>query len=247
MMPLFEHFERVYIVNLPERADRRNALEKEFSRLGYAVDGSHIRYFSAIRPDDAGEFPSIGAKGCFLSHLNILKNALKDGLHNILILEDDVSFTPDWEQMSGHMLDPLATAPWHFIYFGHNETLEQNTAGLVPTTSPIATTHCYALNGDVIKPLHDYLELCLSRPAGHPMGGAMHVDGAYSLFRKLHPQYLTLIATPALAYQRSSRSDIYPNKWYDRNVLLQHVAEFLRHIKNKMRKHNTSLQQGKNA
>jgi len=246
-MQLFEHFERVYIVSLPERIDRRKAMEAELKQLGYRVDGIHIRYFDAIRPADQGNFPSIGAHGCYLSHLHILKEAIRDELHNILVLEDDVSFSPLWHDMPNHMLDPLVTKPWQFVYFGHNETTEEETAGLSQTSMPIATTHCYGLSQSILKSLHEYLEVCLKRPAGHPLGGAMHVDGAYSLFRRQNPHVLTLIATPSLAFQRSSRSDIYPNKWYDRNVILQHIAGFARQLKNKYRKHPETQKQGNNA
>ncbi|HAX77040.1 MAG TPA: LPS biosynthesis glycosyltransferase, partial [Cyanobacteria bacterium UBA11372] len=49
--------------------------------------------FPAIRPDDAGDFPSIGARGCFESHLAILKQALADRLSNVLIVEDDLKIS----------------------------------------------------------------------------------------------------------------------------------------------------------
>lgn len=246
-MQLFEHFERVYIVSLPDRLDRRQGIERELKKLGYRVDGVHIRYFDAIRPEDAGNFPSIGARGCYLSHLHILKEAIRDDLHNVLVLEDDVSFSPLWYKMPHRMLDPLVMEPWQFVYFGHNEDTGETNSGLTKASQPIATTHCYGLSMSVFKPLHDYLEACLARPAGHPLGGAMHVDGAYSLFRKQNPNALTLISTPSLAFQRSSRSDIYPNKWYDRNVLLQHVAGWARDLKNKFRKHPEVQNQGKSA
>ena len=60
----------------------------------------------------------------------------------------------------------------------------------------------------------------------------MHVDGAYSLFRAQNPEMLTLIATPSMGGQRSSRSDIYPNKWYDRIPGLMGIAGALRTLKN---------------
>lgn len=41
----------------------------------------------------------------------------------------------------------------------------------------------------------------------------MHVDGAYSWFRKDHPFLRTLLADPELGYQRPSRSDIFTGHW----------------------------------
>jgi hypothetical protein len=85
----------------------------------------------------------------------------------------------------------------------------------------------------VLRPLHDHLEACLQRPTGHPLGSPMHVDGAYSLFRMQHPHVVTLRATPSLGGQRSSRSDIFPNKWYDRLPLTRQIAGLARGIKNR--------------
>ena len=61
-----------------------------------------------------------------------------------------------------------------------------------------------------------FLEELQQRPPGHPDGGPMHLDGAYSTFRAQNPDVVTLIASPNLGWQRSSRSDIYPNAWFDR-------------------------------
>jgi hypothetical protein len=101
------------------------------------------------------------------------------------------------------------------------------------TREPLATTHFYALNGRILRPLHDHLEACLQRPTGHPLGSPMHVDGAYSLFRMQHPDVVTLMATPSLGGQRSSRSDIFPNKWYDRLPLTRQLAGLARGVKNR--------------
>jgi len=49
-----------------------------------------VEIFPAIGPDEAGGFPSIGPRGCFSSHVAILKQAKHQGLSNILIVEDDL-------------------------------------------------------------------------------------------------------------------------------------------------------------
>ncbi len=60
----------------------------------------------------------------------------------------------------------------------------------------------------------DYLEAMLQRPKGSPDGGPMHVDGAYSWFRRAHPEVAAYVCTPSVAQQRSSRSDIsVPTGW----------------------------------
>lgn len=233
-MHLIQHFQRSYIVNLPERADRRREMDAELQQAGLCADGERIRYFRAVRPADAGEFPSLGARGCFMSHLGILKEAIRDGLDNLLVMEDDLALDPRMLAAPEAMRRRLQEGSWDFAYFGHVETV---AAGAVPawreTREPLATTHFYALNGRVLRPLHDHLEACLQRPSGHPLGSPMHVDGAYSLFRMQHPDVVTLMATPSLGGQRSSRSDIFPNKWYDRLPLTRQLAGLARGVKNR--------------
>ena len=60
----------------------------------------------------------------------------------------------------------------------------------------------------------------------------MHVDGAYSMFRMRRPDVRTLMASPSLGGQRSSRSDIATNQWYDRTPILRGLARIARRGKN---------------
>jgi len=46
-------------------------MQKELSRIGWRAE-----FFPAVRPETAQGFPWIGARGCFLSHLAVLKSAL---------------------------------------------------------------------------------------------------------------------------------------------------------------------------
>ena len=233
-MNLIEQFDRVYIVNLPEREDRRQEMEVELNRAGLRIDGDRIRFHKAVRPEDAGLFPSLGARGCFLSHLAILNDAIDSDLERILVMEDDLCLDERFGRAQERMSRRLMEKGWCFAYLGHVEPLEND--GGEPawraTWQPIATTHFYALNREAIRPLRDHLQACLSRHPGHPMGSPMHVDGAYSLFRAAHPEMLTLMSVPSMGGQRSSRSDIYPNKWYDRVPGVKRLAGALRTFKN---------------
>jgi GR25 family glycosyltransferase involved in LPS biosynthesis len=61
---------------------------RELKRVGWSAE-----FFPAIRPDGADNFPSVGARGCFLSHLALLKLAISRQLSSITILEDDLNFS----------------------------------------------------------------------------------------------------------------------------------------------------------
>jgi len=91
--PLLNFFDKSYIINLPERSDRCEQMKQELRMLGLSEPSERVVFFPAIKPTDRGEFPSIGARGCFLSHLDVLKEAKRQNLNHLLIMEDDLSFT----------------------------------------------------------------------------------------------------------------------------------------------------------
>jgi len=217
MTKITDYFQGVYAVNLPERKDRRQLIVKELEAAGMPLTPSRVEIFPAIRPDEAGGFPSIGARGCFSSQVAILKQAKQEGLSNILIVEDDLEISAKFRTDQAVILEQLCQQDWDFAYFGHVEEVgEKSLVALVPFSDGVMTTHFYAVNGRIFDRLLRFLEEVQQRPPGHPDGGPMHLDGAYSTFRARNPDVVTLIASPNLGWQKSSRSDIYPNPWFDR-------------------------------
>ena len=229
--PLLDSFDRICVINLPERVDRRRAVTRELRRLGVAVDGVRVRFFDAVRPEGPGGFPSTGARGCYLSHLEVLRQARADGVQRLLVLEDDVMFSADMAQ-ARTLADGLQGGTWHLAYVGHVQPALRGPLRWQATQEPLVCAHCYAVNGPALHSLVTHLEACLGRPAGHPLGGAMHVDGAFSLLRQQQPGLVTLLASRSLAGQRSSRSDIIGPSWLDRLP----VAGLLRGVKNRLRR-----------
>jgi glycosyl transferase, family 25 len=91
------------------------------------------------------------------------------------------------------------------------------------------------INGPAISTLINRLETILSRPPGHPLGGAMHVDGAFSTIRGQNPLLITFAHFPALGYQRPSRTDIGNVRWFDRADALTPIVSFVRKLKGILR------------
>lgn len=224
-----DYFPRVRIISLVERKDRRQAMMRDLSRLGMKVGDRRCDFFPGVRPAEPAGFESVGARGCFLSHLTILRRAEAESWPNALILEDDLSFTKQFFGERNRLASSLEDREWGFIYWGHIvEQPDARPARLVPFTGPLMTAHFYAVNGWVIPPLCRYLEQILTRPPGDPEGGPMHVDGALTRFREANPGVTTLLAVPSLGSQRSSRSDIAPNSWFDRTPVLCDLATLAR-------------------
>src|SRR5271170_7150269 len=72
-------FNAIYLINLPERVDRRRELASELNSVGLSEDDERVIWMAAVRPPEAGGFPSIGSRGCFMSHLECLKSARARG------------------------------------------------------------------------------------------------------------------------------------------------------------------------
>lgn len=224
-------FHHVYLINLPDRRDRRIASEAQLQRIGLSLDHPRVTLFPAIRPDDAAGFPSRGARGCFLSHLGVLRAAVAAGHPSFVVLEDDVDFAPDFGRLMSEVAAALATQTWHIAYGFDPHPQARHDLRIVPASEPIEALHFIGVQHDAAARLIPYLEAILRRPPGDAAGGPMHVDGAYSWFRAAHPELVTLASGTALAEQRASRSDISPTSWIDQVPILRQASHRGRDIR----------------
>ncbi|MCQ0969163.1 glycosyltransferase family 25 protein (plasmid) [Paracoccus sp. TK19116] len=214
-------FQRIYVINLPERKDRRDEMEAELAHLGLSLTDNRVILFEASRPNDAGKFPSRGARGCFESHLRVHQDILATEVDHALILEDDASFVSDFAKRFGQLRPYLNGGSWDlFMSVGtlsprHEEKVIQTDLLELRPDSIVNLSHFLGVSRACSKAVVPYFEAMLARNEGDPAGGPMHVDGAYNWFRRAHPE-LTVVATRTpLALQRSSRSDIAPPKpWH---------------------------------
>jgi hypothetical protein len=225
---LFAQFDRVRIINLVDRPDRRRDMERQLSRAGAL--GPNVDFFEARRPASAGEFPSMGARGCFESHLAVLREARTAGANSLLLMEDDFDFAVDVRERAPRLLQHLRAREWDIFYGAHllraNGRMDLEP---VPPAEAVLTASFVAFSGRVLPVLVAFLEAVQNRPAGSPEYGPMHVDGAYTVFRELNPQYGTFAAFPPLGKQRRSRSDITPSEMLlDRWPAGRRLAELLR-------------------
>jgi hypothetical protein len=232
---LSDHFDCTYIINLPERKDRRKAIVGELERVGMPLSAGKVELFPAVKPQDKLKFPSIGALGCFMSHYRILSDAIKRKLNNVLIVEDDLLISPQLMENWKALRSELNSQDWGIVYLGHVEEVPDDCPPrLVPFTQPLLTSHFYAVNGPIIPRLVKYLEEVKQREPGDPRGGPMHLDGALTMFRQANPDVLTLIAHPNFGKQRPSRSNI-TFRWYDRFPVFQQASDLGRLLRDRLR------------
>ncbi len=232
-MNALDVFDFVRIINLPERVDRLKATVRELERIGILLDGEKVKVFSAIRPPAAEGFPSIGARGCFLSHLEVLRAAHEAGARKLLVIEDDIQFEKSFCSRIASALKAAQAADWDLLWLGHVVSTDgcQDIA-MVPCQQGLLTTHMYAVNGGILPRLITEFEAMLERPPGHPDGGPMFEDGAFTTFCLKNPEIVRMIAMPSWARQRSSRSDISPRGWVNTWPVLRTIADKCRTIRN---------------
>jgi len=206
---------------------------RELDAVGMQLEPGRLEIFPAIRPPDQGDFTSIGVRGCYLSHLDVLREALRKGAKRVLVMEDDVAISPRLPQVERALVDALSSMPWGIVYFGHHAAnIPASSLPLVRSYEMTICAHFYGISDVVLADLVKHLEAILSRPAGHPDGGPMHYDGALATFRTRNPGH-TLFASPNLAWQRNSRSDIADARWFDRIPVARVAVAKARTIRNR--------------
>jgi GR25 family glycosyltransferase involved in LPS biosynthesis len=192
-MTFNQYFNRVFCVNLDRRTDRWSMCLPEFEKACLtverfsAVDGSRL-------PIVANQKINRAEVGCSLSHAAILKKMVAADWEKILILEDDVEFSPN---AASHFSQWISQVPrdWDMLYLGGNHI--SNPTPVTPHVSRVVktyTTSHYAITRKMARLAINKIEQLHSQ-----------VDVVYSQFQRTHKCYAF---TPSLAWQKPGYSDI---------------------------------------
>lgn len=213
MKIVFDCFERVEIIHLPERQDRYRELKQELNRCGF--DMARARIPDAPKPSNANGFPSRGVYGNFLSHTDIVRRACETGAESVLVLEDDAIFSRLLSSKQNEIVRQIEHLPWDILYLGHSvRTPPPSSDSFVAYEGSLYWAHCYALRRTILPRLLTFLEEVLERPSGHPLGGRMYIDGALQMFRDQNPDVNCFISSPRLSIQRGSDSSLAQHSRY---------------------------------
>lgn len=221
--PIFAHFDRIRIVNLTKRTDRRAEMERELARVGMFGD-PRVAFFPAVVCSDAGPFRRVGSHGAFRSHLALLSEAAAAG-QSILILQDDCDFLlPEIER---YLPEPGVD----ILYGGYVASDPTNLA-----ESDIIGAHFMGFSRHAAAVAADYLSRYLephfppdakasAQPGFDPVIRPP-IDGAFVWMRRAHPELVTRFAM--LGVQRRSRTDIGDQRLFDRIPVLRTIAAWVR-------------------
>ncbi len=198
-------FERTFVITLARRPERRERLENHLRGVGLdagvewveAVDGR-------AETPPAGWAAGPGAWGCLRSHLKVLRRARDEHAAHVLLLEDDVLFSPHTVACLPGLVAALP-AEWGQFYLGgqHLADPEGTDSPLLWRAGNINRTHAWAASAGALPVIIDHLESL--EATASPKG--WHVDHQLGAG---HRQRLWEALTPSwwLAGQAAGGSDI---------------------------------------
>jgi len=232
-MGILDYFDRVAIIHLPDREDRFRALRSELSRIGIDIHHPKVCIPEPPMPQDANGYHSRGVFGSFLSHLEILEAAYRDGLETVWVLEDDAIFNRRFRIEQTQVAESLRNNQWDMFFVGHtvHEELPNSPTSLLRFSGPFIWAHSYAVHRRILPRLIEFLHQTMERPVGHPDGGKLYIDAAYFFFRQFNPEVICIISSPCYSVQKGSRSSLNSGPWFERNSATRFMANLARAIR----------------
>lgn len=152
-MTLHDKFERIVVLNLPYREDRKKRLMEHFQETNIACPDK-VQFATTISGDwvrppawwNAGN----GAWGCCMSHTYAIATAIMDKVDSLLVLEDDVVFSSN----ATEELQEIAAewpATWGQIYLGGQHLKDRKSVSKHWVRAKnINRTHAYAVHNSAM-------------------------------------------------------------------------------------------------
>ena len=146
----WEYFDKIYCISTPEASMRRLSCKSLFKKLNMNVD---IQIFP--------RHPEGSNRGCFESHISILKDAYKKKYNRIIILEDDIIEGNVKPRIVDKIVHFLGKNKWDLFYFGAVPDCRKDNACIKHVKYnnfyriKSLCTHAYAINRKAIEKFHD--------------------------------------------------------------------------------------------
>jgi len=215
-----EYFDKIYCINLDRREDRwiENCLP-QFKTLGMEVerfsacDGKvevNLGYGVVYNAELAGT----------ISHLKAIKKAKEDGVEKLLLLEDDVVFDNNVNEI---FTEHIKNTPkeWDILFFGGNHVGGMNSvAGGVVKLNGSYAIHACGIKNTAFDIMILHLERSIDKVMDSRVRLTPSVAADYFL-AQLHRSLGVYCFIPHLAWQKDGHSDIQ-GAYMDYNFLKKH-------------------------
>jgi glycosyl transferase family 25 len=208
-MRLNNYFDKIYCINLDRRTDRWDFCLKEFEKYDLnverfsAVDGNTDNYSLGYPYDNE----LAGA----ISHLNVVKKSKESNLKNVLILEDDVIFHEDLNNLFTEFVKQLPNNWEGFLFGGNHIGGKLQVSPNIGKINRSYALHAYGLNEKSYDYIINYLEHKIGKIIKEGKD-VIKTSVAADFFMADTQQVLNWYCfTPHLAWQKEDFSDIQKN------------------------------------
>ena len=155
-----DFFDQVYLINLKRRPDKLKLCQELLAKLNIQfrvfealdfIDGIPEDY--PVKPIDGSFLGNYapGAFGCYVSHLEVIKDAKKNNYDKILIFEDDVDADDNFVSLFSQKVKDLPQ-DWKLFYLGasgHTGVPKKRVTDNISQTFESFTTGSYAVHSSI--------------------------------------------------------------------------------------------------
>jgi GR25 family glycosyltransferase involved in LPS biosynthesis len=225
----FDFFDKIFYINLDERTDRRDHIEKLLSKFNIKAErfpaitlspeqNENIRQDGCFFRNDERPEHARFTKSCTLSHLSVVFRAKLMGYKNVLILEDDAEFHDTIVEDLIKTIEDLKTMErWDMFYIGCNPLKYQKVTDNLGRSLGALSAHAYAVN-------NNFYDKVLNIPFKHiPSTDLYYHDLALSSENNIYMANKNLAwQIPSYSTLEESVVDYYPSVQarYDNNMVL---------------------------
>lgn len=202
---LDKYFDKIFCINLDRRKDRWEETVSELKKWDVlknvnrisAVDGNKLKNNYPIKN---------GELGLIETHLKLIRNAKSKKYKNILLIEDDIEFTEEINNIDNYF--NLLPNDWDMLWLGGNHNIHAGKKinlinDKIIKCDETYATQCVAINNSVYDLLIDVL-IKKEKPLDVYYSDVQKFKNCYSFY-------------PSMALQRPSFSDIQnqhqDNRW----------------------------------
>lgn len=179
MSVINKKYEKVICINLKERADKKEFIQKRFDKFSIKAEFYHpvilnySRHFIDLYADKYNDysknivlfnkhFPN--EFGTLHSHYYVIKTALLEGTKSLFVFEDDCCFHKDWDNLLPKYLDTLPENADGILLYSFMAQLEPQNIRVKPRWTKGFASWSFLAYGMNKRAMEGYIELMDKQP-----------------------------------------------------------------------------------
>lgn len=136
------NIDKIFCINLKESKDRKQLFSERFKEL---VNSNIFQWFETDRDSENPK------RGCFNSHMSIIKYSKEHNFKNIIIFEDDANLLVSWEEFVNNVNNIKRPNDWSIIMLGYLPIKTKPLSDNLIIVNCAYMTHSYMVSVDKIN------------------------------------------------------------------------------------------------